>query len=121
VRPCGGGEDAAEHGADRPADVLHRLQQRIRLGQLILRHEVRDTRIDRRPEETGRKPGDERKSHDAGDARRKRQRTEDRCAKQVGADHQQPPVEPVEQRPERESHEDRRQELDDEHRSDPEP
>jgi len=121
VRSRRRGEDAAEHRADRPADVLDRLEQRVRLGQLTLRHEIRNARIDRRPEEPRRQPRDEREADNARRARSERQRAEDRRAKQVGADHQRPPLQPVEQRPQRQSHDDRRQELDDEHRADPEP
>ena len=60
VRPRGRGEHAAEHRADRPAEVLDRLQQRVRLGQLVVRHEVRDAGIDGRAGRSrsrGRRPG----------------------------------------------------------------
>ena len=121
VRPRGGGEQAAEHRADRPARVLDRLQERVRVPELRLRYEVRHARIDRRTEEAGRETGDEREPDDLARARRERKRREDDGAQHVGGDHQLAAFEPVEQRAEREPDEDRRQDLDDEHGAHPEP
>ena len=90
-------------------------------GQLLLAHEVRHAGVDRRPEEAGREAGDEREPDDGGGIRRERQRDEHADAQSVGRDHQRAALEPVEQRPEQEPDDDRRQELDDEHRTDPEP
>ena len=53
------------------------------LRQLRVLDEVRQPRVDRRPEETGRKPGDRSQHDDLGRALRKRERAEDEEADEV--------------------------------------
>ena len=49
-------------GPDRPAHVLDGLEQRVRVPEQLLRHEVRHARVDGGPEEAGREAGDEREA-----------------------------------------------------------
>ena len=112
--------DGAEDRADHPAEVLDGLEERVRLRQERVVDEVRHARVDRRPEEAGRESRDERKRDDGARARRERQRHEHADADRVRRDHQRAPRQPVEERPEEQPDDDRRQELDDEHRTDPE-
>ena len=116
----GGGEEAAEDGADRPADVLHGLEQRVGGRQVLVRDEVGDAGIDGRAEEAVRDAGDGGERDDRAGTARERQREEDRGAEHVGADHEVAPRQPVEERAEREADDDGRQVGDDEDGADPE-
>src|SRR5262249_14766398 len=77
--------------------------------------------VDGRAEEAGGEARDQREADDLPGRVRERQRGEDGGAEQVGDDHQVPALQPVEQRPECQADDDRRQELDEQHRADPDP
>ncbi len=120
VRTRSGREEAAEDRADRPADVLQRLQERIRRGQLLVGDEIRDAGVDRRAEESIAEAGDGGERDDRARATCEREREEDSRPDEVGADHEVAPPQPIEQRPQGQPDGDGREVGDDEDGSDPE-
>ena len=99
--------------------VLDRLEQRVRARQVLVRDEVRQPRVDRRPEEAGREAGDGR---ERDDLRRRSSRTGARRRRRAGRGRRRPSAaarEPVDERPEQEPDRDRRQEVGDQQRRDP--
>ena len=117
IRHCD--ECAADDRRHGPAHVLTRLDQRVRATELLLVDEVRQTCVDRGPEEPGRDTRDARERNDLPRTVRERQRAEDGCADDVGDDHQAASRQPVEERAEEEADRDGGQELDDHQRADP--
>ena len=104
---------------DHPRDRLDRLQERVGIRELVVRHEVGKAGVDRGPEETGRDTGDARERDDRAGAAHERQRGEDAEAHEIGRDHEPPPREAVDERAEDEPEHDDRQEVCDEQGGDP--
>ena len=75
-------------GPTAQRDVLHGLQERVRLGELVVVDEVREPRVDRRPEEAGGEPGDAREPTIAAALVANGRATKTRAAHEVGRDHQ---------------------------------
>ena len=98
IRPLGRERIAADDGPDHPGQVLDRLQQRGRGGELLVVDEVRHPGVDRRAEEAGRDALDRREDDDHRRAARERERAEDGGAHEVGDDQEAAPREPVDQR-----------------------
>ncbi len=112
-------EGAADERADRPREVVGRLQEPVRLRQVLVRDEVGQPRVDRRPEKACRHAGHEGEHDDLQRARREGKSEEDNGPRKVG-DHENPAARrDVEQPPREEADDHARQELDDEKRADP--
>ena len=107
---------------ERPEDGRHRvggLEEPLGARQLLVLDEVRQPRVDGRPEEAGGAARDGGQGHDLPGAARKRQHAEDAEADDVGRNHHAPARVAVDQRADRQAEHDRRQEVGDEERGDP--
>ena len=78
-------ERAAGQRAERPGEVVHRLQQGVGAREVLVLDEVRQPGVGGRPEEAGRDAGDRGEGDDLRRARREGQRGEDAEADEVGA------------------------------------
>ncbi len=121
----GGSPDRVHDGAHERADG-HREgvdghRERVRVRELVVRHEVRDGGIGRREEEACRDTRDGSGDDEAFRRVHERQRREDPEAHEVGGEHQPPAREPVDERPEEKPDHDDREEVRDEERGDPHP
>ena len=107
--------DADEHAGDRrcehPGEVLDRLQDRVRLGQVVLVDQVRQTRVERRPEEAGCEAGNGGQQHDRERAVHERNGDEHPEPHQVGDDHHALARQAVDQRCEQQPDRHHRQEV----------
>ena len=119
VRARCGDEDAAGERAEHGRHRVGRLEHALRARQLRVLDEVRQSRVDRRAEETGCEPGDRSQHDDLGRALRKRERAEDEEANDVRGDHHAAPREAVDERAHREAEHDRGQEVGDQQRAHP--
>jgi hypothetical protein len=93
----------AEDRPDHPRAVLGRLQERVRVRELVVADEVREPCIRGRPEEAR---GDSRhrcERHDARSRVDEREGGENAEAPEVGRDHQPSPGEAVDERPQQHS------------------
>ena len=112
-------QDAADHGADHPGQVLAGLQERRRVGRVLVGDQVRHPGIHRRSEKAGGDPRSGRKNHDRAGAAGERQHAEDRDASEIGDDQQAACEKPVDERCKEKTDHDDRQEVGDQERADP--
>jgi hypothetical protein len=97
------------------------LEERVRLRQVVVGHEIRHAGVDGGAEEAGGEAGHSGERDDRDRLVREREQREDDGSGEVGADHQPPARDPVDERPEQQADREHGQELDDQERRDPLP
>ena len=118
-RPPRRDQEARDDRPDHPREGLDGHDERVRVDELLLGHEVRDRSVRGRKEEAGRDAGDRRERDETADPVDERQRGEHAEADEVGGDNQPAAREAVDERAEQEADDDDREEVRDEQGRDP--